>query len=62
MGKGQTGPGENLERPIPNCGKGTDTPKHGGMTDMSTGKKTASSGLETAHEWLLAKFSDRWQK
>ena len=61
-GKGQIGPGENPERPLPNCMKRTDNPKHGDMTDTSMGKKLASSGQETAHKWPLVKFCDHWHK
>ena len=53
-------PGENPERPIPNCR--TDNPKTGDMTDMSMGKKPASLDQATAQEWLLANLSNCWQK
>ena len=59
-GEGQTSPGENPERPIPNCRKATDDPKHRDMTDISMGKKQASSGQEIAHKWPLANFSNLW--
>ena len=62
VGKGQTDPGENPERPIPIHGKGTDEPKHRDMTDMFMGKKPASSGQETPHKWQLAYFSKHGQK
>ena len=60
-GGGQIGPRENPERPIPNCGKGTDDPQPGDMTDTSMGKKQASSGQATAHKWPLVNFSNHWQ-
>ena len=44
----------------PNCM--TDDPKTRDKTDMSMGKKTASSGQSTAQEWLLVTFSNCWGK
>ena len=60
--KGQTGPGETPERPIPNTRKRTSESKNGDKIDMSTGKKPVSSGQEKAQQWPLATISDCWWK
>ena len=44
--KGQIGPEETPERPIPNSGKRTNDSKNGDKTNMSKGKMLASSGQE----------------
>ena len=56
--KDQTGPGENPDRPNPNCRKGTEDPKTRDMTDTSTGKKPASSGQAMAQKRPLANYSN----
>ena len=60
--KGQTGPGENPERPKPNSRKRKNDSKTRDKIDMSTGKKPASSGKETAQEWPLAMFINQRPK
>ena len=60
-GKGQTGPAENPERPIPNSGKGTDDPKRRVMTNMFTCKNQPAKvkkQLKNGHWQISVTFGE----